>query len=81
VYQYIIKNKINSQQVAKPLIQVSSLNPVSFLAYNGGSNSLDIDLLRTWLCPGFTGHRKETCKSPYKEISLKEISGGKNVKN
>lgn len=76
VYQYIIKNKINSQRVGKPLITNSTLDPVSFIAYNGGSKSVEIDLLRTWMCPGNT-KKKELCKSPYRELSAEKT----DVKN
>lgn len=76
VYQYIIKNKINTQRVGKPLITTSTLDPISFVAYNGGSKSVEIDLLRTWMCPGNT-KKKDLCKSPYRELSA-EKSDAKN---
>lgn len=68
VYQYIIKNKLDSQQIGKAIVKVSTLDPVSFVAYNGGVNSVEVDLLRTWLCPGDTS-KKDTCRSPYRELS------------
>lgn len=46
----------------------STLDPVSYIAYNGGQELLAVDLLRTWICPGYTGGAKQTCKSPYEKI-------------
>lgn len=69
VYQYIVKNKItepNDQPVG--VIKESTLDPVSYLAYHGGSSLIKIDLLRTWICPGHTAKRT-ICASPYAEIT------------
>lgn len=69
VYQYSVKNKINTskdQPNAKFLL--STLNPVSYLAYNGGSTLITVDLLRTWICPGHTGNRIDFCPSPYDKV-------------
>ncbi len=72
VYQYIIKDKVQKVSKSKPNLIVSTLDPTTYQAYNGGSNLVAVDLLRTWICPGNTGQLKETCESPYKKIS-KEI--------
>lgn len=69
VYQYALKNTVN--QSATNII-ISTLNPRAYLAYNG-IEGIKIDLLRTWICPGFTGHKKEICDSPYKSLMNKEI--------
>lgn len=65
VYQYVVKNKVTIKDAPNAHIVVSTLNPVTYLAYHGGSNLINVDLLRTWICPGNTGQRKETCSSPY----------------
>lgn len=65
-YQYLIKSndpfavatKANAQYV------VSTLNPQMFKSYHGGS-FITVDLLRTWICPGYTGSRKPVCDHPY----------------
>ena len=68
-YQYVVKNKIqNSPDQKNATIVVSSLNPVSYIAYNGGANLIEIDLLRTWVCPGNTSSFKGICPSPYKKL-------------
>lgn len=69
VYQYVLKNKVQNSS-DEPLSQVinSSLNPQSFIAYNGGSALVSIDLIRTWVCPGYTGKMKKLCPSPYGKL-------------
>jgi hypothetical protein len=71
-YQYLVKTndpyavatKANAQYI------VSTLNPQMFQSYHGG-RSVSVDLLRTWICPGYTGSRKAVCGHPYdKEAKL-----------
>ena len=62
--QYAVATKSNAQYI------VSTLNPQMFQSYHGGS-SVSVDLLRTWICPGYTGSRKAVCGHPYdKEAKL-----------
>ncbi len=65
VYQYMVMPKTKQFVVndtgAKS--QRSTLNPVSFLAYNGGAGAVDITLMRSWMCTGYTG-RKDYCPHP-----------------
>lgn len=69
VYQYVIKNKIvSAQDQSNSHVVISTLNPVSYVAYNGGSSLVSIDLLRTWMCPGDTSYRKNICNSPYGKL-------------
>ena len=69
VYQYVIKNKVvSSNDQPQSSIRTSSLNPQSFIAYNGGNNLVGIDLIRTWICPGYTGKKKKICNSPYGKL-------------
>jgi len=70
VYQYILKNNIktaNDQNNSQ--IVISSYDPQTFISYHGGSNLVKLDLLRTWICPGHTGHRADYCDSPYKKLN------------
>ncbi len=65
-YQYMVKTndpfavatKANSQYI------VSTLNPESYKSYHGGQ-FISVDLLRTWICPGYTGKRQKICDHPY----------------
>lgn len=74
VYQYIVKNKVvSANDQPQSTVIISSLNPQSYIAYNGGSQLISVDLLRTWVCPGYTGKKKPICPSPYEQIA----AGGK----
>lgn len=68
VYQYIIKNKIQLKDSPNGHLVTSTLDPISYIAYNGGHGLLSADLLRTWICPGYTGSGKKTCESPYGKV-------------
>jgi hypothetical protein len=68
VYQYLLLNKVIHDDLPKKSIINSTLNPRSYIAYNGGSRQISIDLLRTWVCPGNTAG-KSICKSPYEKIT------------
>ncbi len=69
VYQYTVQNLVsNAADAPKANIVVSTLDPVAYVAYNGGSRLVQVDLLRTWICPGHTGNAKNICPSPYAQI-------------
>ena len=60
-YQYIIKQKYqNLADDEQPYSSIitSSLSPTSFIAYNGGENTIKIELLNSWICPGNTSHQQ-----------------------
>ena len=70
-YQYLIKNNDSYAVATRATAQyiVSTLNPAMFKSYHGG-NFITVDLLRTWICPGYTGKGQRVCDHPYdKEIS------------
>lgn len=56
VYQYLIQNKNNLEQ--QPYLDQSTLDPVSYQSYHGGSKSIEIGLLRSWICRGNTSFPK-----------------------
>lgn len=68
VYQYLIRNTVKVEDSPSSRLITSSLDPISYQAYSGGSNLVKVDLLRTWICPGYTGDRQEYCKSPYEKF-------------
>ena len=45
----------------------STLDPVSYEAYNGLEKSNEVSLLKTWMCAGDTS-KKDLCPSPYEEM-------------
>lgn len=65
-YQYLVKTNDAYAVATKSNAQyiVSTLNPQMFKSYHGGSH-VSVDLLRTWICPGYTGSRKPVCNHPY----------------
>ncbi len=64
-YQYLVKSNDTYAVATRANAQyiVSTLNPQMFQSYHGGS-LVSVDLLRTWICPGYTG-RKTVCGHPY----------------
>ena len=68
VYQYQVRAKNPFSFDYNNYIVTSTLDPISYIAYHGGGNSLKIDLLRSWTCKGHTGHKKQ-CLPPLEEIS------------
>ena len=71
VYQYIVTSKYPISADDSAYTVTSTLDPVSYVSYHGGRESLKVDLLNTWLCKGHTGGRKP-CSSPLKEMEDKE---------
>lgn len=65
-YQYLVKTSDPYAVATKSNAQyiVSTLNPQTFQSYHGGG-LVTVDLLRTWICPGYTGSRKIVCDHPY----------------
>lgn len=65
-YQYIVKTNDPYAVATRAPAQyiVSTLNPQVFKSYHGG-NSVSIEILRTWMCPGYTGLRTKVCDHPY----------------
>lgn len=73
-FQYLIKSDTFTNTI------ISARNPIAFRAYHGGPQQLEINLLKTWMCPGYTGQFKPICPAPEKQIldELKERSVGVN---
>lgn len=65
-YQYIVKSNDPYAVAtnAKAQYIVSTLNPQMYKSYHGGSR-ISVDLLRTWICPGYTGKGQQVCDHPY----------------
>ena len=65
-YQYLVKSNDPYAVATKAQAQyiVSTLNPQMYKSYHGGS-SVTVDLLRTWICPGYTGRGMKVCDHPY----------------
>lgn len=68
VYQYYVKSKVTGINYPNAQIVTSTLNPVSYAAYNGGGNSVEINLLRSWMCMGNTSHQSVCTISEGREL-------------
>lgn len=60
VYQYYTHSKIQNLTNAPYEIVTSTLDPKSYMAYHGGKESLELNLLRSWMCVGNTS-KQEVC--------------------
>lgn len=67
VYQYYVTSLYKSSLGLSPVttyLETSTLDPTSYLFYHGGEESIRVDLLRSWICKGYTGERTPPCQSP-----------------
>lgn len=46
----------------------STLNPISYVAYHGGNDSIEVNLLRSWQCMGDTSKESVCTISEGKEL-------------
>jgi hypothetical protein len=63
VYQYFIRSKTDNINPSGAQVVTSTLNPRDYMAYNGGKLTIDLTLLRSWVCMGNTSH-KTICDGP-----------------
>ncbi|MBC7429427.1 MAG: hypothetical protein H7336_12490 [Bacteriovorax sp.] len=68
VYQYYVRTKIDNINPANATIVTSTLNPTSYAAYHGGKLSLEVNLLRSWVCMGDTSKQSVCSISEGKEL-------------
>lgn len=71
VYQYYVKAKNSFKKDPSAYLVTSSLDPTSYISYHGGAQSIEIDLVNTWVCKGNTS-KKELCNSPFTEMAKLE---------
>jgi hypothetical protein len=57
VYQYYVRPKVQNLTNVGAELVTSTLNPVSYVAYHGGNTTVEVNLLRSWLCLGDTSER------------------------
>ena len=78
VFQYYVRPKIKNITVVGSEIVTSTLDPIAYLAYHGGSESVEISLLRSWQCLGNTSKAQICSLGDGQE--LKEIPGTLELK-
>ena len=55
----------------------STLNPIAYIAYHGGAESVEVNLLRSWQCMGDTSKAEVCSISDGKELIETAASGVK----
>ena len=68
VYQYYVRSKTKNINPPSAQIVTSTLNPTSYAAYNGGKLSVEVNLLRSWVCMGNTSHQDVCSISEGREL-------------
>lgn len=79
VYQYLVKSTHYKAQDQNAYIITSTFDPVSFRAYKAGSLNVKVDLMRTWMCVGYTGHSNDYCPSPYETLKTEAAATGRTL--
>lgn len=54
VYQYYVRSKVINLNPTTSSLVTSTLDPKSYVAYHGGRDSIEVSLLRSWMCLGDT---------------------------
>lgn len=57
VYQYYVRTKVSNINPSNATLVTSTLDPISYAAYHGGKASLEVNLLRSWMCMGHTARQ------------------------
>ena len=68
VYQYYVRTKIQNLTKVDAELVTSTLNPVAYIAYHGGNESIEVNLLRSWQCMGDTSKSSVCMISDGKEL-------------
>ena len=72
VYQFYVRSKIQNIAPNEFHLVTSVLDPKSYLAYHGGTSSIEVNLLRSWQCFGNTS-QNELCQGlPINTFNEKE---------
>ena len=70
VYQYYVRPKIQNITIVAAELVTSTLNPLAYVAYHGGRESVEVNLLRSWQCMGDTSKSSICTISDGKELKL-----------
>jgi hypothetical protein len=69
VYQYYVRSKTMNINPGNATLVTSTLDPVSYTAYHGGKSSVEVNLLRSWMCMGNTAQKSVCTMSAGTELS------------
>lgn len=76
VYQYYVRSKIQNITSVPSEVVTSTLNPLAYIAYHGGHESIEVNLLRSWQCMGNTSRQPLCAISDGKELTEALTLGG-----
>jgi len=77
VYQYYVRPKIQNITIVAAELVTSTLNPLAYVAYHGGKESVEVNLLRSWQCMGDTSNSPVCSISDGKELKIAPPPAGK----
>ncbi len=60
VYQYYVRSKLQNINPTNAQLVTSTMNPTTYVSYHGGKASIEVNLLRSWVCMGDTS-KKPIC--------------------
>ena len=69
VYQYYVRPKIKNITIVSSELVTSTLDPISYVAYHGGQDSVEVNLLRSWQCMGNTSKAQICTISEGRELA------------
>ena len=67
VYQYYVKSKNKFSMDQNAYLVTSTLNPNAYISYHGGQETLETDMLRSWMCYANTAEQP-ICPPPLESI-------------
>ena len=68
VFQYYVRSKTQGINPGNATLVTSTLNPTSYAAYHGGKLSIEVNLLRSWVCMGNTSKQDVCSMSEGREL-------------
>ncbi|MDD4974802.1 MAG: hypothetical protein PHY93_10655 [Bacteriovorax sp.] len=78
VFQYYVRPKIQNITVVTAELVTSTLDPIAYVAYHGGQESVEVNLLRSWQCMGNTSKSQVCSISEGRELNgAPQVSGVK----
>lgn len=69
VYQYYVRSKLQNITSVPSELVTSTLNPIAYVAYHGGAEAVEVNLLRSWQCMGNTSKQPVCTISEGKELN------------
>ena len=73
VYEYLTVSKGSLSSTSSGKIIQTHLPPQAYLAYYGSRQVQSVELLRTWMCPGYTGQLLPPCLHPLDQWKIDQV--------